>query len=500
VTATTSLAARFAPIAQQKHSPIVAVTYVLLAALVLFPHFIISAFIGAPGLACIAAITIGALLISTEIAFTLLVLCLFLQNLFIAIVTPLAGDLEHFEPMLATSFINIVLTSGFAAVAWLKMRNDLPDENRALMHSLILFFGVVVFYAIIGAMHATLNDALIYTRVYVVGGLFLIIGIAFGLRLTPAFTANVFRALTFFLVLWGILEFFFAYDLYSFFNIADYLHLKYASSLTTDVTNVQDMIDFASRSYLNLSGALGLHLDLLRPQGPNIHPISYAYALAFGALVCYINRFPILMLLSLALLLLVGAKGPLIMTFVSIALATVYWLKPSRKTLLGMLIASMVLYAFIGIVYGIYTEDYHVVGFMGGVKGFLANPFGRGVGVGGNLSSMAQYTDFGLFQGYGASFALESGFGVMIYQIGIGAAAFFLFYWRLWKNVWNATLVFSDQPRLIVLPCALALLLVNSIFQEEAFSPAGWGPLLLLSGLLLAHAWQKQKPISPQKI
>jgi hypothetical protein len=263
---------------------------------------------------------------------------------------------------------------------------------------------------------------------------------------------------------------------------------------------VQDVIEFASRSYLNLSGALGLNFDILRPQGPNVHPISYAYALAFGAIVCYINRFHVLMLLSLALLLLVGAKGPLIMAYLSIALATFYWFNPARNIVLGALLASMVIYAAVGIAYGIYTEDYHVIGFMGGVKGFIANPLGQGVGVGGNLSSMAlRYTNFSLFQGYGASFALESGFGVMIYQIGLGTAAFLLFYWRLWHNVWKAALSFTAEPRWIVLPCALAILLVNSIFQEEAFSPAGWGPLLLLSGLLLARHWREHTP-SPQKI
>jgi len=491
---------RFATRARGAQGLLLAVLFMALAAAALLPHFIVSALFGASGLAAIAVITIGSLYLSYEFSFALLVICLFLQNLFIAIVTPLAPGLDQFTPMLGTSFINIVITSAFCAVMWLKLRRDMPDENKSLMHSLVLFFAIIVVYSGLGAAHATVNDALVYARVYAIGGLLLIIGIAFGSRLAPGYAVNIFRVISFILVAWGIAEFFFTYSVYSFFHIADYIHLKYATAESMDIHNVQEAIDFASRSYLNLSGALGLNFDILRPQGPNIHPISYAYALAFGALVCYINRFPLLLGLCLALLLLVGAKGPLIMAFLSLALATIYHFRQSRGTLLILLVASMTIYAVIGIAYGMYTEDYHVVGFMGGVKGFFHNPLGQGIGVGGNLSTMTlQYADFGLFQGYGASFALESGFGVMLYQIGIGTAAFLLFYWRLWQCVWRAALYFADQPRLVALPCALAILLVNSIFQEEAFSPAGWGPLMLLSGLLLAKYWQQTDFQSPKK-
>ena len=374
----------------------------------------------------------------------------------------------------------------------MQARRHLPaDSDRLCASFVIIFCGYSGLYGIGRRFSASLTDALTYTRVYLVGGFMLIIGVAFGLKLTSAYTVSVLRVLTFVLVLWGFFEFFMTYELYTLFHIADYMRLKYASDINSTFYSVEETINFASRSYLNLSGALGLDVDLLRPMGPNIHPISYAYALAFGAIICYVYRAPILLAGCLVILAIIGAKGPLIMGFLAVALGTFYQFVRFPKVLLILLVTCLVLYITIGLAYGSYTEDYHVVGFWGGVKGFLSNPVGNGVGIGGNLSTLAALkTNFSLFQGYGASFALESGFGVMLYQIGVGTAIFLAFYWKLWRCVWKATMYFSREPRLVAIPCALGILLVNSIFQEEAFSPAGWGPLLLLSGLLLAKYWQ----------
>ncbi|MGE3623455.1 MAG: hypothetical protein AB7H77_06260 [Bdellovibrionales bacterium] len=490
-TTETQIAPPMLPFIGQGQSLMKAALLMALASATLLPHFLLCAVFGPVGFVGVVGVTLAGMFLNTQFAFALFVICLFLQNLFIAIVTPLTPGVDNFTPMLGTSFVNIVLTSGLCAIVWQKERLALPAASASLQRSLLFFFIVVVLYGGLGVMHASLNDAILYMRVYLVGGLLLIMGVAFGLYLTSGFSMNVLKVMTFLLVLWGLLEFLFTYGMYSLFNIAEYLRLKYSTDLYSTFYSIEETINFASRSYLNLSGALGLQVDLLRPQGPNVHPISYAYALAFGAIVAYVNRATLLTAGCLALLLLVGAKGPLIMGFLSLMLATFYGFARNPHWLKTSLVASMALYIVAGLAYGSYTRDYHVIGFWGGVTGFISNPLGHGVGVGGNLSSLAgAKTNFSFFQNYGANFALESGFGVMLYQIGICTIVFLFFYWRLWQNVWRAVMHFSNEPRLVAIPCALAILLVNSIFQEEAFSPAGWGPLMLLSGLLLAKYWK----------
>jgi hypothetical protein len=479
----------------QKASLIKAVIFITLASITLLPHFLLCAVFGPIGFVGIVVATICGMILTYELAYAQLVICLFLQNLFIAIVTPEIAGLDQFTPMLATNFVNIVLVSIFGSVIWLRARKDLPSMSDSIMRMLVLFFVVILVYTGVGAARSTLSDALTYTRVYMVGGLMLTIGVAFGLKIHSSYAVSVLRVITFFLVLWGFLEFFSTYWLYDTFHIADYMRLKYAADVRNTFYSIEETINFASRSYLNLSGALGLEYDILRPMGPNVHPISYAYGLAFAALVCYIYFSPTLLVGCLTLLALVGAKGPLLMAFLSVALGLQYQFFRNRRALLISLLTIMIGYIVVGLAYGSYTEDYHVIGFWGGVKGFMSNPLGNGVGIGGNLSALgSQKVNFSLFQGYGASFALESGFGVMLYQIGICTGVFLLLYWRVWSNVWKATKYFATEPRLVALPCALGILLVNSIFQEEAFSPAGWGPLLMLSGLLLAKYWREIGP------
>ena len=99
---------------------------------------------------------------------------------------------------------------------------------------------------------------------------------------------------------------------------------------------------------------------------------------------------------------------------------------------LWIFVVLLVVYASAGIVTGIQTADYHVIGFIGGLKGFLANPIGRGIGVGGNLSiDMATRLDWSRSQSLGhTDVAVESAVGVLLYQMGVfGAVVLALFGW-----------------------------------------------------------------------
>src|SRR6202021_527505 len=93
---------------KQNLSLIKAALFMVLAAAMLLPHFMLSAVFGPVGFVGIVVVTVGGMLINTEFSFALLVICLFLQNLFIAIVTPVVPTLDQFTPMLATSFVNII--------------------------------------------------------------------------------------------------------------------------------------------------------------------------------------------------------------------------------------------------------------------------------------------------------------------------------------------------------------------------------------------------------
>jgi hypothetical protein len=158
----------------------------------------------------------------------------------------------------------------------------------------------------------------------------------------------------------------------------------------------------------------------------------------------------------------------------------------SPRLLSIVLGAVLVLYAGGGLGYGVASGDYHVIGLVRGVSGFLQDPFGHGIGVGGNLSALAQSTSAWLnFEHNGSTFALESALGVVLYQLGLAGIALIALFVSTFRLLWRRAQSAHEAPRAVILPIALAALAVNGVFQEEALSPAGWG-LVIPRGLRLA--------------
>jgi hypothetical protein len=122
--------------------------------------------------------------------------------------------------------------------------------------------------------------------------------------------------------------------------------------------------------------------------------------------------YPLLALVALPLVVFCSVKGALILIlFVSMAWLSTRLLGAVATLVLGLL--ALILYAILGIYTGLQIEDYHVLGFMGGWNGFLQNPFGRGLGVGGNLSEGFSSIDWSAAQQAGAvDGAVESAVGV----------------------------------------------------------------------------------------
>jgi hypothetical protein len=155
--------------------------------------------------------------------------------------------------------------------------------------------------------------------------------------------------------------------------------------------------------------------------------------------------------------------------------------------ILGML--ALALYAILGIYTGLQIEDYHVLGFMGGWNGFLQRPFGRGLGVGGNLSEGYASIDWSAAQQAGAvDGAVESAVGVLLYQMGIAALIPLGFYLAMALKAWRLY-AYSGLLTQGLASFGVMIVLVNGIFQEEAlFAPPALGLLMCLTGLVIGNA------------
>src|SRR5579883_439600 len=230
-------------------------------------------------------------------------------------------------------------------------------------------------------------------------------------------------------------------------------------------------VDLLTGSLFNTDLLSGLDLQVVRLQGPNFHPISFGYSLAVLIAFLAAQGRKLLPLAAAPLLLFVGAKGAVALLIFSLAFCFAARSAIGRLAPLGLAV-GLVLYATFVFWTGAQNGDFHVLGLIGGLKGFLADPIGHTLGRGGNLSTNFAAIDWTKYQHEGSTdIAVESGVGVLFYQMGIAAAgvlAIYLFFahvaWRLFRAL--------HAPGLALAAGSIAVILVNGLFQEEAlFAP-----------------------------
>jgi len=420
---------------------------------------------------------------------------LLFQNLFVSVLSSYLSSPSELEFVKGYNFLLCsVMWLGTLALYLLRRRNHSNEVNRIMWWSIIAL-ATVMLYFVIGFAQNPLAASIYLRNIVLPLFLFqlaLLTTATFEVRITP-FLVAVGVAL----LLCGYLELMFrdfwleltnGYTFWRFDELkATHSGVWEAEMRATGNVPV-DLKDRFRFSFLNtpLLEDLGLS-DILRIFGPNMSPISFGYGVGFFALFLFSVGRPLLAVAALPLLVLCSVKGALIMAiFVGAAWISTRLLGPVVTLLLGLL--ALVVYAIAAIHIGLQIGDYHVIGFMGGWNGFLQNPFGRGLGVGGNLSEGFFSIDWSAAQQAGTvDGAVESATGVLLYQMGMAALVPLGFYfamalktWRLYASSGNLTQGLASFGIIVVL--------VNGLFQEEAlFAPPALGLLCCLTGLAIGN-------------
>ena len=420
---------------------------------------------------------------------------LLFQNLFVSVLSSYLSSPSELEFVKGYNFLLCsVMWLGTLALYLLRRRNHSHEVNRIMWWGMAAL-ATVMLYFVIGFAQNPLAASIYLRNIVLPLFLFqlaLLTTATFEVRITP-FLVAVGVAL----LLCGYLELVFrdfwleltnGYTFWRFDELkATHSGVWEAEMRATGNVPV-DLKDRFRFSFLNtpLLEDLGLS-DILRIFGPNMSPISFGYGVAFFALFLFSVGRPLLAVAALPLLVLCSVKGALIMAiFVGAAWISTRLLGPVVTLLLGLL--ALVVYAIAAIHIGLQIGDYHVIGFMGGWNGFLQNPFGRGLGVGGNLSEGFFSIDWSAAQQAGTvDGAVESATGVLLYQMGMAALVPLGFYfamalktWRLYASSGNLTQGLASFGIIVVL--------VNGLFQEEAlFAPPALGLLCCLTGLAIGN-------------
>lgn len=401
------------------------------------------------------------------------------QNVCVSLISPsLTPDL--FRSSLGTSFLTML---PLAAVAACRLWSS--GRNRRILTYLALAVVVLLGYTALGAARSSPSSAAAYFR----SSSAVLMGLLIGWDLSRE---NDYRTVaSCFLVSLALglgltfCEITVPVDYYEAINAPRFYDISHANAMSAAPLGIrtgQDVVNMLTDSFFNIGGAGGR--SSLRFGGPNMHSVSYAYVMAIGAIVALSLGAGWLALPILPLLFLIGVKGSSILLLGTVLLWIIGKLFGARFLAISGLALGAV-YLTAAIKFGLAAGDYHVLGFLGGVHGFMSNPLGHGLGVGGNLSSDVTSSDltrvWDANQRFGAETPLESAIGVLIYQMGVGSVAVGYMIWTAFTSGFG-----RFRSRLGFVPIAIAVLTFNSVLQEEAFSPYSMGLLAIFAGAL-AH-------------
>lgn len=451
------------------------------------------------GVGATFAITLAACVaLPAAIPFVVLLSFVF-QNVVVAWYSPMIGDADNFDAMRGANFV-ILMTAALALLAAaFQPRFRAVDALRPWIVGLLVVCAVITLYLGLGAARGAPKDAIVYFRNTITPVVCFAIGII---------TSSVYRVdlrktvlwMTVAAIVYGYCELIFTFDFLSLFHGDIYVKQGMWKQIQTGVWEktlqqtgfvLRNLDDVMRSDFFNLSIFHDVLPQIFRIAGPTFHPIAYAYALAGCSVWLLFNKRWLVPLLGLPLLLVIGSKGAMVVFLLGVA-AQLLTPRVGARAALVVISALSVLWIGASIVFGIKAGDYHTLGMIAGVRGFLANPLGQGLGFGGNLSSTSFNIDWDRAQAEGvAGTPMESAVGVMLYQMGIGTAVFFGMLLAVARSSWRA---YRDSGYFALLYVFVTVVAIaaNAVLQEEAFfSPLALGLCLLLGGVTLGTHWNE---------
>jgi hypothetical protein len=450
-----------------------------------------------PALGILSAVLLGGLCAwrMPQISIVAIFFALLFQNTFVSLGVDYVASEDDFNFIRGYNFVTIavtwlVFTATFLA-NW-RRRNTAIDPFVKVLAALFAILGVyfLLGFALFGMA------AIVYLRNIVTPLLlFQICMIAFLSR--PVRLGQAMTVLSVLLLACGSVEFFWReawLDLtngWAYWERAqgpNYVTMAYDKHLQQFGVVLTGLLDSFTITLFNSPLLADYDIEVLRLFGPNMHAISFAYALCFMAIFAlYRGRFALTAALF-ALLVLTSAKGPLIL-FLLVGASWVNFRLFGAKFAFLCHCFVMIAYAAVGILVGLRLGDYHVIGLMGGLGEFFANPIGRGIGAGGNLSSEFMNIDWPAAQAAGRTpFAVESAVGVLLSQTGVFALAVMGAYvWIAWRVLLIARVTGNDLQAAAAF--ALLTMVGTGLFQEEAyFAPLALALFMALAGMIVGAA------------
>ncbi len=445
------------------------------------------------GIAVSLGLAVGLLVMYPATAPTIVVGSFLYQNFVLAFMGGLIDFGTAFDSARGANFVILIAGLGAFVLACFVAPSRLPPESRKWLLAALAVIAVVVLYFGLGAARGSARDATVYFRNTVTPLACFVVALA----AASLYRIDIGRPLLILgagAVAYGYCELLFEMDFLSLFNGDEYILQRISRQIETGYWEsrlertgfvLRGLDDVMRAPLFNIPGMGDLMPTVFRLAGPNFHPISYAYALVIIATWLMYRGHYWMFAAALPLLLVIGSKGALIVAMAAIGMKVGVVVVGRRNALL-LFFAGLMAYLAGAIAYGRSVADYHVIGLLAGLRDFARNPVGQGLGFGGNLASEAEERDWSRWQLEGiADVPIESAAGVMLYQMGVGALAFFALLFAL-VRVCRSRYLETGDPAFLYSIVLVATVSTNAVLQEEAFySPLALGFGMVLVGLTL---------------
>lgn len=424
------------------------------------------------------------------------VICGFLfQNLFVSLASDLVRSDDDFDIIRAYNFLILSVTWVVTAVRFI---HEIKSHDPAMMPYVKVSTAMMVAIGVYFLIGFAINGipAVVYLRNIVTPLLLfqvcLVLFARHPVRLGPTITAAGLLTLA-----CGAVEFFNrdawltwtnGYGYWALAGEQNWQALAFDKRAAETGEVVVSLLDTFKIDFFNSPLMADLGIEMSRLFGPNMHAISFAYALVFFVIFALFRGRWIQAGLLFVLLFLCNAKGPLILLILVGGGWLVFRLFGAGFAFI-VIGAAAFFYAIAGVAIGLSVGDFHVLGLMSALHEFPRNPLGYGLGSGGNLSPMFTSINWHDAQADGRTpFPVESSVGVLLYQMGIFALLLIGCYsWVAWRVMRVARITGNDLHAATSL--GLIAMIANGLFQEEAyFSPLALALFLALAGMILGAA------------
>jgi hypothetical protein len=454
------------------------------------------------GVAVTFLLTLGLCIVLPASMPIVIITAFMFQNMIIAMFTPMVPSDDAFDSLRGANFVVLMTAYGAFLIASFQVRLRAVPQLRPWLLAGFGLLGMICFYLGLGAINGDPKDAIVYFRNTVSPlACFHIAVVAASL-----YRIDVRRSLLWLgsaIVVYGYLELFFTLDFLSLFNGNLYIERNMRQQIETGVWEkalqqtgfvFRGLEDAMTTTFFNTPFFGNLFPSVFRIGGPNFHPISFAYALSVISVFLLFRGKKLLPLAALPLLLIIGSKGAMALLLLALFVKAGMRFLPTR-TMLALFLAVTALWITVAVIIGARSGDFHVLGFLAGIRDFFGNPLGRGLGLGGNLSSTSANVNWDMAQASGATeVPMESAVGVMLYQMGICSFIFFGFLATLATTCRRLFLRTGDETFLFAF-VSIIVICANAVLQEEAFfSPLALGFCLMLVGLAIGSHWRENSP------